>query len=73
MSGLERKLTVAAVRGLEDPDHVEVLFLESARIYLLKRRRPDFEELLGRLRTGERVRITVEPPDGEAIEDVSSL
>ena len=65
-----RELTVAHVRGSEDEDHVEVLFLESARIYVLQRTRPDFDELLGKLREGQRVRIAVAPPDGDVIEDV---
>jgi hypothetical protein len=67
---VERELTVAAVRG---SDHVEVLFLESARVYRLDRARPDFDELLGRLQEGRRVRVTTAPPDGEVIEDVQLL
>lgn len=47
-----------------------MLFLESARIYLLERTRPNFDELLGLLREGQRVRIAVAPPDGDVIEDV---
>ena len=69
---MHRELTVARVRGSEEEDHVEVLFLESARIYLLERTRPDFDELLGRLREGQRVRIAVAPPDGDVIEDVQA-
>jgi hypothetical protein len=65
-----RELTVAAVDGAEDEDHVEVRFLESARIYLLPRSRPDFEELLGRLREGTRVLVAVTPPDGDVIDHV---
>jgi hypothetical protein len=67
-----REFTVAGVRGSEDVGHVEVLFLESARIYRLEKTRPDFDRLVGRLREGERVRIAVAPPDGSAIEDVQS-
>lgn len=67
---MDRELTVAAVRGSDDADHVEVLFLESARIYVLPRSRPDFEELLGRLREGKRVLVAFTPPDGDVIEDV---
>lgn len=67
-----QELTVARIRGSEEDDHVEVLFLESARIYVLERARPDFDELLGRLREGERVRIAVAPPDGDVIEDVQA-
>lgn len=69
---MDRELTVASVRGSEEEDHVEVLFLESARIYTLSRKRPDFDELLGRLREGQRVRITTAQPDGDVIEDVQA-
>jgi hypothetical protein len=65
-----RELTVAHVRGSEEEDHVEVLFLESARIYRLERARPDFEELLGRLQEGRHLRVAFTQPDGEVIEDV---
>ena len=67
-----REFTVAGVRGSEDVDHVEVLFLESARIYRLEKTQPDFDKLVGRLREGERVRIAVVPPDGSAIKDVQT-
>jgi hypothetical protein len=70
---MQRELTVARVRGSEEADHVEVLFLESARIYLLERARPDFDQLLDRLREGQRVRITIAPPDGDVIEEVLAL
>ena len=70
---MHRELTVARVRGSEEADHVEVLFLESARIYLLERARPNFDDLLGRLREGRRVRITTSPPDGDVIEDVTGV
>jgi hypothetical protein len=67
---VDRELTVAHVRGSEEDDHVEVLFLESARIYLLERARPDFAELLNRLREGQRVWVKLVQPDGDVIEDV---
>lgn len=68
-----RELTVALVRGSEEVGHVEVLFLESARIYLLERTQPAFDELLGRLREGQRVWVAVAPPDGDVIEDVQAF
>jgi hypothetical protein len=43
--------------------------LESARIYLLRRTRSNFDELLGRLREGRRVRVMT-AADGDVIEDV---
>lgn len=67
---MHRELTVARIRGSEEADHVEVLFLESARIYVLERARPDFDQLLARLREGHKVRITTAPPDSDVIEDV---
>ena len=68
-----RELTVAAVGGSEEDDYVEVRFLESARIYRFERVRPDFDELLGRLREGQRVRITTVPPDSDVIADMQVL
>jgi hypothetical protein len=68
-----RALTVAAVRGSEKEDHVEVLFLESARVYRLERGRPDFDELLGQLREGQRVRLTTVAADSDVIEEMEVL
>ncbi len=61
---------MAHVRGSDDGDHVEVLFLESASIYVLERERPDFDALLARLREGHRVRIDVAPSRVDVIDDV---
>lgn len=70
---MSRELTVASVRGTDEAAHVEVLFLESARVYLLERARPDFGLLLDRLHEGQRVRIATTVPDGEVIDDVEAL
>jgi hypothetical protein len=72
---MNRELTVAQVRGLDDAEaaYVQVLFLESARIYLLARVRPDFEDVLTLLREGERVRIATVRPDGDLIDDVEAV
>ena len=70
---MHRELTVARVRGRDEADHVEVLFLESARIYRLLRERPDFDELLDRLRLAEgggTLRVELASPDSDVIEDV---
>ena len=68
-----RTLTVAAVRGSDEEDHVEVLFLESARVYRLERERPDFDELLGQLREGRKVRLTTVAADSDVIEEMDVL
>ena len=70
---VDQELTVAQVRGPETEDHLEVLFLESARIYVLERARPNFAELLGRLEEGKRVRIATTGPEGDVIEDVEAV
>jgi hypothetical protein len=66
-------LTVAAVRASEEGGHVEVLFLESARVYTLERGRADFEELLAQLREGRRVRVKTARPDSDVIEEMEVL
>lgn len=70
---MHRELTVARIRGSEDDDYLEVLFLESARIYLLERARPDFDELVAHLREGQRVRVALAPPDSDVIEELWSV
>jgi hypothetical protein len=71
---VHRELTVAQIRGGEDTERVEILFLESARIYKLLREQPGFGELLERLRQaeGERrsVAIGLTSLDSDVIEDV---
>jgi hypothetical protein len=65
-----RELTVAQVRGSEEDDHVEVLFLESPRIYTLSRKRSDFDEVLARLAPGRPVTVGLASLDADVIEDV---
>jgi hypothetical protein len=69
-----RELTVAHIRSRDDPDHVEVLFLESARIYKLLREQPGSDELLERLREAEVerrvVRVGLASLDSDVVEDV---
>lgn len=70
--GVTRDLTVAAVR--EQDDHLEVMFLESARFYKLPTANPGFERVADFLRnaaeTRQVLRITLSSPDGDIIEDV---
>jgi hypothetical protein len=67
-----RELTVAQVRGSDDDDHVEVLFLESSRIYTLSRKRSNFDEVLARLASGRSVTVGLASLDADVIEDVGA-
>lgn len=72
-----RELTVARVREADGPDHVEVLFLESSRIYRLDTGSPEAAELVDRLRAadaeGRAVEVGLESLDTDLIEDVRDL
>lgn len=76
MSAVYRELTVARIRTPEDADHVEVLFLESARVYEVSTDRPDFAELIGLLRRAELdgtpVKVGFRSLDSDAIEVVQA-
>ncbi|HVM06404.1 MAG TPA: hypothetical protein VM242_14650 [Acidimicrobiales bacterium] len=70
----DRDLTVARIRTRDGADHVEVLFLESARIYRLPNDCPGFDQLLRSLRDAEAsrqpVRVALASPYSEIIRDV---
>ena len=72
-----REMTVARVREPSGADHVEVVFLESARFYKLFRTHPHYETLLERLQDasakGRGVRVRLTSPHGDIIEDVQEL
>ena len=53
----ERLLTVARVRM--QPEHADVMFFETARIYRLPRALPGFDAALQRLRDAEAARANV--------------
>jgi hypothetical protein len=69
-------MTVARVRARPGADGVEVMFLESARIYALRRTHPRFEAILALLRDDRASRrvmtVTLASPDSDVIEDVAS-
>jgi hypothetical protein len=69
-----RTLTIAAVRGAPEADHVEILCIPSARIFRLNREQPDFPQLLDRLHaaaaTGRPVRLGFAHERSDTIEDV---
>jgi hypothetical protein len=73
----QRDLTVARVRERPGVEFVEVMFLESARIFRLSRSHGRFGELLAKLREAEEakreVRVTLTEAWGGEIEDVQEL
>ena len=68
----ERRWKVAQLRP--QPEAVEVMFYESARIYRLWRANPDFEAALRTLQSakasGDAVSVTLSKQDEEIIETV---
>jgi len=74
-SDRQRDLTVARVRERPGLDFVEVMFLESARIFHLSRTHDRFDQLLSKLQEpeGRPLRVTVTTPHGADIEDVQKL
>jgi hypothetical protein len=67
---LYRKLTVARARSPDGAEHVEVMFFESPQIFRLPRQHPRFNELLERLREGQRVHVGLASLDSDVIMDV---
>lgn len=69
-----RDMTVANVREGDPGDDVEVVFLESARFYRLRRAHPRFDELLELVRGAKEeqrpVWVGVSSIDADLIEDV---
>jgi hypothetical protein len=69
-----RALTVAHVRQRSQEDFVEVLFLESARIFRLSRAHERFDQIVSRLHeaevAGRPVRVTFAAANSDLIEDI---
>ena len=69
-----REMTVAHLRDRK-AEHVEVIFLESARFHKLLRTHPNFDTMLGRLRSAaakrSAVKVRLASPDSDVIEDVA--
>lgn len=67
-------MTLAQIRESEDVDHIEVVFLESARFYRLFRNNVDFDRLLGHLREAmtmrHPLRVGTTSIDSDTIEDI---
>jgi hypothetical protein len=66
-------MTLAAVREPPAADYVEVLFLESARVYHLARSHPKFRDILNVLRAsaaGTTVEVQLASANSDAIANV---
>jgi len=74
VSGIVREMTVAHIRSRPEEAFVEVLFLESPRLYRLPAGHPEFHRVLGLLRQaiGPRRLLKIRLPslDSEVIQDV---
>jgi predicted TIM-barrel fold metal-dependent hydrolase len=72
--GAWRDMRPAHVRQEAGTENMEVVFLESARFYKLRRENPKFEAILRELREAvakkRRVRVLLDAPNGDVIEDV---
>ena len=69
-----RKMTVANIREHAEADHVDIVFLESARFYKLYRSNPGFEHALGLLKkavtNGNTIKVGLASPNGDVVNDV---
>ena len=71
-----KEMTAAHVRDPAAAEFVEVVFLESARFYKLYRKNKTFQRILHELRQAAeqhgKVRVFLNVPDGDVIEDVQA-
>ena len=69
-----REMTVARIRERTGADSVDVMFLESARVYKLARSHPGFDRILGQLRDAmarrRPLKIRLPSLDSDVIDDV---
>lgn len=72
-----RQMTVAHLREQKGADHVEIVFLESARFYKLFRKNPQYDALLeqlrGDLKNGRGVLVRFTSPNSDIIEDIKEI
>ncbi len=73
---LFREMTVANIREPKGADNLEVVFLESARFYRLRKDTPAFDEILRLLRDamakGRALKVHFASPDSDIIEEVQA-
>lgn len=66
-----REMTPAHLREPKGAEFVEVMFLQSARIYRLFKKNPKYDEICGRLREAVEakctVRVQLSAPQGDVI------
>ena len=71
-----RTMTPAHIREPDGADHVEVMFLESARIFRLRRKTRRFEDAMQLLRDAiarhRVVQVRCTTPEGDVIEEVAA-
>jgi hypothetical protein len=71
-----REMRVAHIREPEGTKYLEVMFLESARIYKLFKENPAYKEILGHLREalGKKyaLRVRCAPTESDVIEELQA-
>lgn len=65
-----REMRVAHIRERKDAEYLEVMFLESARIYKLFKKNPAYSEIVGELRAAEGKKCAVKVRCATAQRDV---
>jgi hypothetical protein len=69
-----REMTVANIREQSATDHIDIVFLESARFYKLYRQNPNFEQILRLLQEamakGSVIDVRLESPHSDIIQGV---
>lgn len=70
-----REMTVAHIREGSSPDYVEIIFLDSARFYTLKKDNPDFVRIMNLLSEAKSkkkvVKVYLSSLESDIIENVS--
>lgn len=74
--GVYREMRVAHIRERKDAAYLEVMFLESARIYKLFKENPAYSEILGQLRAAfakkDALRVRCASAQSDQIEEVQA-
>ncbi|HKV63346.1 MAG TPA: hypothetical protein VJO16_15650 [Candidatus Acidoferrum sp.] len=73
-TGVYREMRVAHIRERKDAEYLEVMFLESARIYKLFKENPAYNEIVGELRAAvgkkSAVQVRCVVAESDVIEEV---